>query len=316
MKLRGTLILAACIGCLVPLSTRQTLLAQQAPAPPQTSEPVPIQPRSKDILNEDLQRLTNQVLQLQLDAEKASKPPKSSDLGPAIIAGSVTLAIALISLFGQFNMSKFTAKHAVELARHEAAFQNTEKILEFRLKQIELFYAPMFALLEQSRGLYDKMLYQLVQDQPEEYKWPSEPNPEDDRLHVRAKDGTWKSFRLLDQLPAIRAAKDTKPTAFALVEQILEIGAQITKIISEHTGLASEDLIDSLGEYLAHYAILSDIHKRGETKPYESGWHKIGYYPRELNKKVAVGHHDLNRLVEKYAKMLEVLPQKKDDKEV
>ncbi len=86
----------------------------------------------------------------------------------------------------------------------------------------------------------------------------------------------------------------------------------MTKIISDHAGLASKDLIDLLGAYLAHYAILSTIHKREETVAYEPGWHQKGYYPRELNGKIEEGYRELSQFLDEYAKaskrMLEAVP--------
>lgn len=299
------------------LPTSPALSAKPTAAPP--SRPTSIQPAVNDTLKEDLQRLTNRVLELEMDLTKASKPPRESTLTIAVIAGSATLVAALIAggltLLGQHVTAKreerrmvLAAERAMELARQEAIFQHTEKILEYRLKQMELFYAPMFALLEQSRALYEKMLHQLVQDEPARYKLLSEPDSEGYRVHVLARDGTWKGFRLLDQLPAVR----TNPRALPLMERILQIGEQMTKIISDHAGLASKELIDLLGEYLAHYAILSTIHKGGETVPYEPGWHKMGYYPRRLNRMIEDGYRELSDFLDGYAKaskrMLEALP--------
>jgi hypothetical protein len=48
------------------------------------------------------------------------------------------------------------------------------------------------------------------------------------RFHVRQRR-LMENFRLLDQLPTVR----TNPKALALVESILDIGEQMTKIISE-----------------------------------------------------------------------------------
>ena len=273
---------------------------------------------SRDTLTKDFQQLTNRIQQLELNAARTSQSP----LITAIIAGSATLVAVLLAggltLLSQHIIAKreerravLTAERTMELARQEALYQHGEKILEFRLKQMELFYAPMFALLEQSKALYDKMLHQLAYDAPTQYKLLPEADPDGYRFHVLAKDGLWKGFRLLDQLPTVR----TNPKALALVERILDIGEQMTKIISERAGLASEDLAGLLGEYLAHYAILSTIHKRGETEPYEPGWHKMGYYPRDLNPKVAAGYHELSQFLNEYSKaskhMLEALPARK-----
>jgi hypothetical protein len=96
------------------------------------------------------------------------------------------------------------------------------------------------------------------------------------------------------------------------VDRILQIGEQMTEIISDHAGLASKDLIDLLGEYLAHYAILSTIYKGSETVPYEPGWHKMLYYPRRLNQMIEDGYRELSEFLDGYAKaskrMLEALP--------
>ncbi len=296
------MFVATCIALFSQFVTPCTILAK--PLSSQVSQPIPSQTESRDTLAKDFQQLANRVQQLELNAAK----PSQSSIVIAIIAGFATLVAALLAggltLLSQHIMAKreerraaLIAERTVELARQEALYRHGEKILEFRLKQMELFYAPMFALLEQSKALYDKMLHQLAYDAPTQYKLLPEADPDGYRFHVLTKDGSWKGFRLLDQLPAVR----TIPKALALVEGILQIGEQMTKIISKRAGLASEDLAGLLGEYLAHYAILSTIYKRGETESYEPGWHKMGYYPRDLNSKVAAGYHELSQFLDEYA---------------
>ena len=152
------------------------------------------------------------------------------------------------------------------------------------------------------------MLYQLAQDEPERYKLLSNPDSEGYRMYVCDQDDTRKGFRLLDQFPAVK----TNQKALALAEHILQIGDQITKIISDHGGLASSDLIDLLGEYLAHYAVLSAAYKLEDKVPAEPGGHKILYYPRELNEKIKEGYRELNQFIGEYVKasrgMLKALP--------
>ena len=316
MRSLRLVFVATCVALLSQFATPCTILSK--PLPSQASQPMSNQPGSMDALTKDFQQLANRVQQLELSAARTFQ----SSLITAIIAGSAALVAVLLAggltLLSQHIMAKreeqrvvLTAQRTMELARQEALYRHGEKILEFRLKQMELFYAPMFALLEQSKALYDKMLHQLAYDAPTQYKLLPEADPDGYRFHVLAKDGLWKGFRLLDQLPAVR----TNPKALALVESILLIGEEMTKIISEHAGLASEDLAGLLGEYLAHYAILSTIHKCGETEPYEPGWHKMGYYPRDLNLKIAAGYHELSQFLDEYSKaskhMLEALPMKK-----
>lgn len=261
---------------------------------------------------EAVRELTHRVQKLEL--EMLQKDRNSS----RIDAASAAIIVGMLALIGQFVLvwredrrAASAARDAVELARQEALLRDAEKILEFRLKQMEQFYAPMRALLGQSKGLYDKMIRQLAAGEPKRYRKDPHSTDDDFRLQVVASDGTWKEFRLLDQLPAVR----NNEKAFALAKEILKIGDKMTQIISEHAGLASEDVIDLLGEYMAHYATISTIDRLNESEPYEPGWHKVMYYPRELNGKIESGYRELSKFINKYAetgaRMLEVLPAAK-----
>jgi hypothetical protein len=291
-----------------------TLVTRPSDAPTSSNAP-----RPPDAEQENTRELTHRIQKLELEMIQKSGKSTADNTSIAIItagiAATAVLGAALLGIFGQYFMARredrrsiAAAQQALELAKQEAVFRQTGTILEFRLKQMEQFYAPMFALLGQSKGLYDKMMQQLIQDQPQRYRKVSNPGPRDYRFEVLDKHGQWQGFRLLDQLPAIRS----DPKALALIDRILEIGEQMTKIISKHAGLASEDSMDLLGQYMAHYAILSTIHKLNETEPYEPGWHKMGYYPFDLNAKIEEGYRELSGFIDEYVAaskhMLQNLP--------
>lgn len=290
----------------------QSTRPSDAPTPSNAPSPAPAADQ------ENIRELTHRIQKLELEMiQRSGKSGDTTQIAvvTAIIAAAAVIGAALLGIFGQYFMARredrrsiAAAQHALELAKQEAVFRQTGTILEFRLKQMEQFYAPMFALLGQSKGLYDKMMQQLIQDQPQRYRIASNPGPKDYRFEVLDKNGRWQGFRLLDQLPAIR----TDPKALALIDRILEIGDQMTKIISKHAGLASEDLMDLLGQYMAHYAILSTIHKLNESEPYEPGWHKMGYYPFDLNAKIEEGYRELSGFIDDYVAaskhMLQNLP--------
>ena len=245
----------------------------------------------------DVQKLNSRVAKLESDAKKNSAFWRNPIVIAAIVAG-------FLALLGQY----LTARRALEQAKQEALFQQTEKILEFRLKQLELFYAPMFALLEQSKALYIKLNGELVKAAPDKFTELEKPDAEGYRFKVKGSDGRDYGFRLLDRLPEVRAY----PEAFALVKRVIQIGEQLTKIVSEHAGLAShqtvkmddgttKSMVALLGEYCAHYAILSSVYEREEETPYPPGWHKVGYYPRSLNKAIEDGYKEIQEFVTKYA---------------
>ncbi len=304
--------------------------ATASPTPvarPTDASTYPKSPRPVTELDqENIRELTHRIQKLEIQQLQAVQKPQDDKnaitLATAFIAAGAVLLAALVGMYGQYLADKRVSKRdvaaaqqALELAKQEAIFRHTGTILEFRLKQMEQFYAPMFALLKQSRGLYDKLFSQLAYDEPTRYRLASNPGPRDYRFEVRDKKGEWQGFRLLDQLPAIK----TNPRAVALIERVLEIGERMTKIISEHAGLASEDLIDLLGQYLAHYAILSTTYRLQESEPYEPGWHKIGYYPFDLNAKVEEGYRELSRFLDEYVtagkRMLEALPRRDSEQQ-
>lgn len=305
--------------CALPMTAQQTT-PQGSKARRQTTTVAARPTTVTDAEQEKFQELTHRIQILELEVAQKSK--ESSGDRAAIITALAVIGVAFVtllgSLIGQFLLASrqdrraiVAAEQAAELAKQEAIFRQTGTILEYRLKQMEQFYGPMRALLEQSRGLYEKMCDQLAQDEPQRYRQLSEPDAQGYVMQVfDDKDGTWKGFRLLDQLPAVR---QSNPKAFALAEETLHIGEKMTEILSERAGLASEEVLDVLGQYMAHYATLSLIHKGDETEPYRPGSHpQKSYYPRELNPRIEAGYRELSQFIDKYTKagerMLEAVP--------
>jgi hypothetical protein len=296
------------------VSSRAQSVAQISPIPSKAGYPnasalnTNSPPIGRDEAREEMQDITDRVLKLELEAVKQKTPKEGSGIVIAVIAGFTALIAALIgggmTLLGQHITAKRERASAIsaerqqlELARKQAVFQQTEKILEFRIKQMERFYAPMFALLKQSTALYNKMGEQLVQDEPTRYRALPKPDADGYTFQVLAKDGnTWKGFRLLDQLPAVK--KNAK--ALTLVNKLICIGGQTTKIISEHAGLASSELIGLLGEYLAHYALLSTLYQSAETEPGEPLEQKTGYFSHKLSEKIEHEYHELSKFLDEF----------------
>jgi hypothetical protein len=79
------------------------------------------------------------------------------------------------------------------------------------------------------------------------------------------------------------------------------IGAKICKIIFTRAGYASDALVDMLGQYMAHYAILSTIRNGSEIEPFQAGGHKIGYFPFGLDEKIGEVYHELSKSIDDYA---------------
>ncbi|MFT3783721.1 MAG: hypothetical protein QM790_17040 [Nibricoccus sp.] len=256
---------------------------------------------------DDIRRLTERLLMLENDMAKNPKGEQSG-IKTAIIAAAAGLLAAVLGGLFTLTASHFaakreaatairTAERQLELAKHETNLRNIERLMDYRLKQLELFYAPMFARLEQSKELYKKLTRQLVQDDPSRYRLYDKPNEEGTFCFVVDAGGKEHGFRILDQLPAIRPF----PKSFALVGAIVDLGSEISGIVAKHSGLASVELLKVLGAYAAHYAILVTIYKDPSGTPYPPGWHKLGYYPRNLNAMIENEHKELSRFLDEYA---------------
>lgn len=290
-----------------------SILPQSAPPKPQTpssrsASPTPNtanstvspSPSLAPADQENVRELRHRIEMLELQMAQQSSNSESGKNVAIVTAGIGAAAVLLaglvaagLGIFGQL----LAGKRAAKLARDEALYRDAGQILEFRMKQVQQFYAPMFALLRQSKDLYDKMLEQLVQDEPTRYRKVSTPEGADFRWEVLDKNGTWQGFRQLDQFPAIKR----NPRALALADANLVIGAKICKVIYTRAGYASDSLVEMLGQYMAHYAILSTIRNGPEIEPFQAGGHKIGYFPFGLDEKIGEVYHGLSKSIDDYA---------------
>jgi hypothetical protein len=261
------------------------------------------------------EELAHRIRLLEVRAAEKSESWYSTILVPlatAIIGSVVVLLSARLGRTGQESAARAAAEANATLARSAAAdakqmakdaalFKHAEQMMEFKLKQIQEFYGPLYAALNQSKGIYDKLLDQLVNDEPTKYRKALNPTGNDYRWEVQDSMGKWQDFRLVDQLPAIKG----NPRALALVDSNLDLGARMCEIISKCAGYAAEDLLEQLGQYMAHYAILKAIRNGTEKDAFEPGRHKIGAYPFGLDKNVGAKYHELSNEIGSYGQAYE-----------
>src|ERR1043166_3511211 len=166
------------VVCVLILAIAASMYSQLPPAGPSTQPPA-----------------VQQYEDLQSRVEKLEKADEKS--APAWVAFYGVIIAAIIAGVAALIGQNVNAKKQRELDQRKALFDQAERLLEFRIKQLESFYAPMFALLEQSRALYDKLQHQLSRDEPSQYRLLDKPDHDGYRMHVR-ENGDWKGFRLLD----------------------------------------------------------------------------------------------------------------------
>ena len=245
------------------------------------------------------------------------KSDSSSGFGPAfaaLIGGLISAAVTWITLYFNGRREKerleqeraeneadrsATASQQADAARVEAQLNYASKFLDHRIKQLELFFAPLHAHLQQSAGVYQKLKLQLLQD-PVHYREVPATQPESPPTFEICvpNSQTWADFRLLDRMPALKGDLQAGP----LIKEIIRIGEAMTKIIAEHGAYAASENIPSevFGRYLAHFAILKSIYEDPRTDAFRPGEHAYGYYPRELNNEVKKGYEAALERLKKY----------------
>jgi SAM-dependent methyltransferase len=179
------------------------------------------------------------------------------------LEGYATYVGAFLGLLGIFA----TALYTLYRGQMDARYAYASEITKFRLQQIEEFYSPALAYVEQSRLVYQKLIWAIGQHRT---------------------DIPLDGFRLLDHIYEFKSDKELD----TFVDQILEIGRHLTALISEKAGLIEGGITSTptFIEYQGHFVILNAARKQKPGKEEREGWHEFGYYPRLLNREIIEGY--------------------------
>jgi len=192
------------------------------------------------------------------------------------LAPIVAAAIAVIGVF-------ITVWVTLKKSAIDARYGYAADVLKLRIRQVEQFYAPMRLLLEQSRAVYDKLLWSLEK--------LGEQNP--------AAKIDLNGFRLLDHAFTILTDKKYEQVT-PLVKSILAIGDKLSDLLVKRGGLVEGGLTDTIVEYRAHLEMLKASAAQKPPVNVEEGWQQFGYYPRMLNREIAEGYKDAHRHIEAF----------------
>lgn len=189
------------------------------------------------------------------------------------------------------------AERETERIRTNALLEYSKNLMQMRQRHFDVFYSPLWALIQQSDGVTRKMKEQLALDNPAKYRWELGDEGTVSQLQVYH-DGKWASFRLLDCIHELRSV----PLYNGFIERILEIGHRMTELIQQGVPVIGDQSPPSIYvEYLAHYSILSAMHKScAPDKLFPPGSQKAGYYPRGFNKEVERSYNRLRGMLAGY----------------
>jgi hypothetical protein len=217
-----------------------------------------------------------------------------------LVSMFVSILVAKMTIRADREKIVFQAAQEKEKAKIDTALAYTTKMLNLKMRQLEFFYAPLLACTQQCKGIHAKLSHYLFQKADAGTLQWKEDGKGGKWLEI--KDGAgWAEYRLLDQLPVLK----NDPRAMALVDQILEIDAEMVKIIRRHNGLAAvETTISPLyGKFLGHYAVLSLERKGPPGAAYQPKSQEIGYYPRELDALIDEEYNKARCAVREYLEM-------------
>lgn len=269
----------------------QPLMPPSSSRPPKesysTTTPVTTRPSETD-----LGPVLNAINQLRNDLDK--KP----DLGVMAIIGLCSALIgALVSLLAVFIKEKAEERRAIR----NISLQAMDRMMAWRLKQIEKLYGPLNALMRQSHGVYQQLCKFLHDHQApgaKSLQWVTDAKSTGRKSLEVYEDGEWIPFRLLDQLPKVY---DTNSNAGPLIDEVMLVGESMVKIIHEHAGLglSHQPLLQGLfGDYLAHFVVLNEMYKAvrvpGTDPAVLRQRYVSGYFPRELPKVIAEGLNEIS----------------------
>ena len=178
---------------------------------------------------------------------------------------------AVIAVLGVALTAYVTIRRGLLDKRYEYA----SSILEFRIRQIMEFYAPMQLLIEKSRNIYKKFIWEM------------------DRTE---KDFDKINFRLLDHISALYKDKKLRP----FIDPIIDTGDEMSKLIVDKGGLIEGGVTQTYIDYQAHLEILKTAKVGISSMKEEPGWQEFGYYPRLLNREVREGYKSVLEYIWSY----------------
>ncbi|PTR09945.1 hypothetical protein C8R32_10231 [Nitrosospira sp. Nsp5] len=153
-----------------------------------------------------------------------------------------------------------TMRHELALAKKRATLEITNSIVDWRLKQMSLLYGPLHALLGQSKALYCQMGDILVRIHRDQFQKVG------GELQIMINPEGWKRFRTVLHISSVYGKNFGVDPYF---DEIVGLGGQIVHIIEKNAGYALADqheLMSVFGCYLAHFAVLKQLHKIEKEK--------------------------------------------------
>lgn len=209
------------------------------------------------------------------------------------------LLTATLSLLAQALLMR----HQRKINRADSAAKVANTYVEWQLQQLSELYGPIRALLGQSNILYRQMNRALVSADSARFQLV----PGDDfdgqefQIHLA---GGWLRFRTVKHLAEVYNKSYGVEPYF---DDVIEVGSRMVDVIREKAGFARQDddeLVQVMGNYLAHYLVLKRLHERAKTgeKLHLNAADEHATFPNQIQKLVDNGFKKINQEVMEWRK--------------
>lgn len=231
---------------------------QTTAAPAISAASAPTSPTPEDRLVSDRVSITAKLNTLE---DSISKSAERSDA-----AAQRAFWLAVLTIIAAIANQIWMSRHQRNMSREQARDEVSNSYAEWQLKQLSELYGPLRALLEQSNAMYRQMNLALATADPDTFRLERKPGGDfDDQVFEIHKAGAWVRFRTVRDLSSVyNKGYGVEP----FFDDVVQVGARMAKLIEDKAGYARSDdreLIRVMGAYLAHYAVLSRLHKRAQT---------------------------------------------------
>ncbi len=182
------------------------------------------------------------------------------------LARSYALATVVISALFALAAQWLLMRHQRSLDREKARAEVANSYIEWQLKQLCELYGPLRALLGQSNAMYRQMNRALAAARADLFRLRTASGEDfDNEAFEILIDGQWTQFRTVKHIGEVyNKGYGVEP----YFDDVVDVGARMAKLLRGKAGYAQpsdQKLIDVMGSYLAHYAVLSRLHQRAKA---------------------------------------------------
>jgi hypothetical protein len=182
------------------------------------------------------------------------------------LARLYALATVVISALFALAAQWLLMRHQRHLERENARAEVANSYVEWQLKQLCELYGPLRALLGQSNAMYRQMNRVLAAARTELFRLRREQGGDfDDEVFEIFIDGQWGRFRTVKHIGEVyNKGYGVEP----YFDDVVNVGARMAELIRDKAGYAQpsdQKLIDIMGSYLAHYAVLCRLHQQAKA---------------------------------------------------